>query len=122
VQEAELPEPMVSVFCTMEVAINSVPAGPLTVVSPTPVIVPTVFTPSEISSPVAVLLLTMFSERFVVVSVNGSAVPPASKVPPLIFKSALALTVTGAPWERAISTQPGPTLSVVPDQVVNPVP
>ncbi len=66
---------MVSVFCAMEEAINSVPAGPSTVVSPTPVIVPTFFTPWEISSPVAVLLLRISMERFVAVSVKGSPVP-----------------------------------------------
>ena len=114
--------PSVNVFCTMEEAINSVPAGPLTVVSPIPVILPTFFTPWEISNPVAVLLLTMSRERFVIVSVNGSAVPPASNVPPLICKIVLAFTATGAPMERWIATQPAPTFSVVPDQVVYPVP
>ena len=82
------PAPIVSVFCAMEAAINSVPAGPLTVVLPVPVMPSTFLTPWEISRPVAVLLLTMSSERLVVISVNGSPVPPAVKVPPFMSKVA----------------------------------
>ena len=39
------PAPMVSVFCAMEAAINSVPAGPLTFVLPVPLIARAFFTP-----------------------------------------------------------------------------
>ena len=116
------PVPRVSVFCTMEVAINSVPAGPETVVLPVPEMLPTFLTPWEISSPVAVLLLTMSNERLVTVSVNGSAVPPAWKVPPFMNKFAPVSTVTGVPVQRLNCTVPVPSLSRVPFQNVRPEP
>src|SRR3989304_5324125 len=67
-----LPAAMVSVFCVIEVAINSVPAGPLIQVLPMPVMLSTVITPSEIISPGAVLLFSISNERLVINQQNDS--------------------------------------------------